>query len=162
MAVLLVHGELRVLTARPLRAGEVVFELEGVLVERPTRFTVQVGLATHLECPSSVPWQEELERYPWRYLNHACAPNCRIGGPSGRELVAVEDIPAGAELSFDYESNELELAEPFRCRCGACGGRLVRGFAHLTDAEREERRAHLSEHLAPLLDARSSTRDAPR
>jgi len=155
VAVLAAHGELRALATRDLRTGEVVLTLEGVLVSAPTRFTVQVGPANHLEIPDGVTWREQLERYSWRFLNHSCSPNTRIAGPGGRNLVALVDIAEGTELDFDYESNEYELAEPFTCRCPRCAGRPIRGFRFLSQAERERRRATLSDHLLPHLDSPS-------
>ena len=134
MAVLSMHGELRTLAARDLLPGQVVMELEGVLVVEPTRYTIQVGLVEHLELPPDIGWEEELQRYPWRFLNHSCRPNTRVERRGGvPSLVALEPVPAGTELDFDYEANELELAEPFTCRCGHCDGHRVRGFRHLPE-----------------------------
>ncbi len=156
VAVLAVHGELRTLAARDLRAGELVMELEGEFVPEPTRFTIQVGLAEHLELPAEVAWADELDRYPWRFLNHSCEPNTRVVRRDGVPfLLALEDVAAGTELDFDYESNELELHEPFDCRCGKCDGHRVRGFRFLTPADREARAAVLSDHLQLFLDQRA-------
>jgi len=152
VAVLALHGELRALAAQDIAAGELVLELEGILVPAPTRYTVQIGEQSHLEVPDGVSWEQLLARYPWRYLNHSCAPNTRVAGPAGRSLVALVDIARGSELSFDYEANELEMAEPFPCRCGACDGHLVRGFAHLERSEQLRRMAWLPPHLLRRLD----------
>lgn len=150
VAVLAVDGELRALAARAFRGRQEVLHLEGDLVAAPTRYTIQLGMAEHLEMPSGTDWQTLLHRYPWRYLNHGCQPNTRI---VGRSLVALVDIPEGTELTFDYESNELELAEPFPCRCRHCDGHVVRGFRHLEPAERAARHALLPEHLLAWLDS---------
>jgi len=156
VAVLAVHGELRTLAAQDIAAGEVVMELEGVRVALPTRFTIQVGLLQHLELPADIAWTEELERYPWRFLNHSCMPNTRVVQRGGVPcLLALEDVSAGTELDFDYEANELELAEPFTCRCGHCDGHRVRGFQHLGPEQRAARAASLSDHLRPLLAQRA-------
>ncbi|HEY0946214.1 MAG TPA: SET domain-containing protein-lysine N-methyltransferase [Opitutaceae bacterium] len=62
-----------------------------------------------------------------RWINHACAPNCRSEISRGRIwIVAQRDIPAGAELTFDYGFNFREgLQHP--CRCGApnCAGYII-------------------------------------
>jgi SET domain-containing protein len=60
-------------------------------------------------------------------INHSCAPNCRAEVVRGRIwIVARTDIPAGAELTFDYG---FSLAEGrlHPCRCGAarCAGFIV-------------------------------------
>ena len=39
-------------------------------------------------------------------------------------LMAGEDILAGEEITFDYETTEEEMAEPFKCNCH---GRWIRG-----------------------------------
>ena len=62
-----------------------------------------------------------------RLINHSCAPNCRAEVVRGRIwIVARTDIPAGAELTFDYG---FSLAEGrlHPCRCGAprCAGFIV-------------------------------------
>jgi hypothetical protein len=65
----------------------------------------------------------------------------------GRRLVALRELAAGEELTFDYNATEWDLAEPFRCSCGACGGSIVRGFAHLDDRARALRRGRTAGHL---------------
>jgi len=40
-------------------------------------------------------------------------------------LVALRNIKSGDEITFNYESNEEELAVPFKCDCH---GRLIVGF----------------------------------
>jgi hypothetical protein len=63
-------------------------------------------------------------------------------------VVAVRDIPAGEELTFDYLTTEWEMATPFACRCGAadCRG-LIQGFKHLSP----EAQAHLISRCSPYL-----------
>jgi SET domain-containing protein len=68
-----------------------------------------------------------------RFINHSCAPNCRAVVEDGRIYVdALVDIPAGAELTYDYR-----LTRPGRyrktwdalyaCHCGApsCRGTML-------------------------------------
>lgn len=140
-------GTLHLLAARPFRAGEEVLRLAGRVVDAPTRFTVELGEGRHLDATPSSSDRERMERSPWLFLNHACEPNTRLAGEDGRSLLALEDIAVGDELSFDYEANESHMAEPFVCACGACDGRLVRGYAWLTEEERARRQARLSPHL---------------
>lgn len=149
------QGELRALAARDIGAGEAFFDLQGWVVPEPTRYTIQLGPGSHLEMPAGVPWEIVLRDYPWRFLNHSCVPNTRI---VGRQLVALAAIREGTELSFDYDANEWDMAEPFACRCGHCGGRMVRGFVHLSAAEREARRSVVAESLLPYLEGEESQR----
>jgi [histone H3]-lysine9 N-trimethyltransferase SUV39H len=74
---------------------------------------------------------------PARFINHSCEPNCRQFVVSWNKndlrrynlaLFALENIPAGKELTFDYidleedEDDELRKeikADSVKCRCGA-------------------------------------------
>ena len=68
---------------------------------------------------------------PWntaRLINHACSPNCEPQGIRGRIwIVALRDIPAGEELTYDY-GFDFENWEDHPCRCGAqdCFGYIVK------------------------------------
>ena len=53
---------------------------------------------------------------PFVYLNHSCEPNLAICGE--REFVALRDIEAGEELTFDYAITEDELHWRMTCHCG--------------------------------------------
>jgi SET domain-containing protein len=64
---------------------------------------------------------------PARFLNHSCEPNCEAQFLEGRIwLVAIRDIRAGEELTFNY-SYDLEDYREHPCRCGAktCVGYIV-------------------------------------
>ncbi|CAD7686127.1 unnamed protein product [Nyctereutes procyonoides] len=65
-----------------------------------------------------------------RFMNHSCQPNCEtlkwtVNGDSRVGLFAVCDIPAGTELTFNYNLDCLGN-EKTVCRCGAsnCSGFL--------------------------------------
>lgn len=62
-----------------------------------------------------------------RFINHSCAPNCRAEKKRGRIwIVALRDIAAGEEITFDYGFRFKHWAlNP--CRCGApeCPGYIV-------------------------------------
>jgi len=63
----------------------------------------------------SVPWNRA------RFLNHSCEPNCeaeRIGERIW--IIAVRDIQAGEELTFNYGYSLVDYRE-HECRCGADG-----------------------------------------
>ena len=78
------------------------------------------------------------------YVNHSCQPNCRLDYQSqGRVfLVALRDIAAGEELSFDYATTTTRdgiAAFPgwrFTCLCGADGCRGEVGCAEDLPADR--------------------------
>lgn len=128
----------------PVEAGRCVLEFDGVVRGIPARYSVQVGLDEHVHPDDAAVAAQDRTRFQWRFLNHSCAPTCRV---AGRGLAALRDLAAGEELTFDYNATEWSMAEPFTCTCGACGGSVVRGFAHLDAAERAQRSGWMAEHL---------------
>jgi SET domain-containing protein len=64
---------------------------------------------------------------PARFLNHSCAPNCEAQFGEGRVwIVAVRDIRAGEEITFNY-GFDLEDYREHPCHCGSpeCVGFIV-------------------------------------
>ena len=62
-----------------------------------------------------------------RLINHSCEPNCRAEDIRGKIwIIALRDIPAQAELTFDYGFPYSEWRS-HPCRCGAkrCVGFIV-------------------------------------
>ncbi len=140
-----IGGAFRVFAVAPVAIGDRVLHLEGILVEAPTRYTVQIGAREHVEMPTGATLVEQLDRYSWRFLNHSCEPNARI---DGRELVALRAIAPWEEVTFDYATTEYDMAEPFTCGCGtpSCIGR-VRGYRWLTEARRRAIPVHVAPHV---------------
>src|SRR3954462_13599101 len=58
-----------------IAAGEVVLEIGGVLVDRPDRYSVQIGERLHLRPRPDLSPDDDDVRYRWRFLNHSCRPN---------------------------------------------------------------------------------------
>ena len=141
--------------AREFQSGDVVFPLEGELVRQPTRLTIQIGIDAHLD-----PVSERTS--PWGSLNHGCDPNVAIDVPR-RAIVALRPIAAGAELRFDYNSTEWELAESFVCNCGApwCVG-IAQGFAHLSPARQRVLLRDAAPHIRALYADRAARRRSTR
>ncbi|EEQ88052.1 hypothetical protein RJZ56_003349 [Blastomyces dermatitidis] len=118
--------------------------------------TVQISATHHIRLNSDL-----------LYCNHSCDPNVRfvtstLASPnvgleeqvSGAiEVWSTRDIPAGEELRFFYPSTEWEMAQPFRCSCGAekCLG-LVDGAKKVSTEVL--RRYWLSGHIESLLNER--------
>ena len=67
---------------------------------------------------------------PWntaRHINHSCEPNCDPEIRRGHIwIVALRDIPAGEELTYDY-GYDFDLWDEHPCRCGtpSCLGYIV-------------------------------------
>src|SRR5215510_3557191 len=119
-----VQGE-AVLAAQNLAPGTPVLPLTGTLTHLPDTHTIQIGAHTHLLPDGQL----------WRYLNHSCAPNCRIDFSSWT-LVTTRTIQGNEELTFNYLTTEWDMVAPFVCRCGTlhCYG-CVAGFKYLTPAQ---------------------------
>ncbi|KAF6157847.1 hypothetical protein GIB67_003747, partial [Kingdonia uniflora] len=72
-----------------------------------------------------------------RFINHSCQPNCEtrkltVLGEIRVGIFSKQDIPAGAELAYDYNFEWYGGAK-VRCLCGAAGcseflGAKSRGF----------------------------------
>jgi hypothetical protein len=69
-----------------------------------------------------------------RYVNHSCDPNCETVLAEGEiHIVAMRDIGAGEELTYDYgytldEESVEEALRRYPCRCGtaSCKGTILR------------------------------------
>jgi len=62
------------------------------------------------------------------FVNHSCDPNCESDQIKGRIwIIAVRDITAGEELTYDYNIYDAEPGEDATCRCGAanCRGTML-------------------------------------
>lgn len=143
-------GEYRLIALQNITSGERMFRIEGELSPRPSRFSVQIGEGRHIDLGPGHTSEEILDRYFWRFMNHSCEPNTLI---RGQEVVALRPIPPWADVTFDYNATEYDMADPFVCRCGSpqCLG-VIRGFKHLTSTQRHRLRPYLSAHLIGHLD----------
>lgn len=141
------HGY-RVVARASVAPGRRIFHLEGAEVAVPTRYTVQIDTRLHIAPVDVGDPGQTIVRHPWMVTNHSCVPTALI---RGRELLARVDLQPGDEVTFDYETTEFEMAEPFDCRCGHdhCRG-TIRGFRHLDSATRRRLRPLLAPHLAAL------------
>lgn len=141
-------GEFRLLAIRPVAAGERLFRIDGEKTVRPSRFSVQIAEALHLDLGPGHTTEEILDRYFWRFMNHSCAPNVLL---RGQDVIAGRPIGPWTAITYNYNSTEWDMAEPFDCQCGSpdCLGK-IRGFKHLTP----EQRAGIRPIAAPHLERR--------
>lgn len=142
LGVLIEPDQRRLVALQPVPKGAWLFRIEGRDTPVPTRYSVQVGWEQHLDQENARDANDRVARFYWRYMNHDCDPSTAI---HDREVVALRDIIAGDGITFDYNTTEWELAEPFGCHCGSprCVG-TVHGARHLTAAQRAR-----IEHLLP-------------
>lgn len=62
---------------------------------------------------------------PADYINHSCNPNAGVCGQIS--LVAMRDIAANEEITFDYAMADSSSFDEFECACGTntCRGRVT-------------------------------------
>ncbi len=128
VGILVEPAQRRVVATAAFSAGATVMRFEGRASDTPTRYSVQIGPAEHLDPFDLLDEQARLQWRSWMFLNHSCEPNAAV---RDRSLVALRDIADGEGITFDYNATEWDMAEPFACHCGSprCVG-LVRGARH--------------------------------
>lgn len=122
-----IHG--RGLFARqPIKVGEIVVVKGGYILTKAQRDRIAIELG-----PSEIQVTEDLFIGPttrrereggMMHLNHSCEPNLGLQGQI--VFVALRDIAADEELTFDYAMNDDEPGE-MQCLCGAptCRGTIT-------------------------------------
>ena len=153
-------GEYRLVATRAFDAGELMFHMEGEPAPHPTRYTVQIDEDQHLEVVSGTTAEEIFDRYFWRFMNHSCEPNSTI---QGRDVFALREVAPQEGVTFNYNTTEYDVAEPFDCRCGSehCLG-TIRGFKHLPESERRRLEPFLASHLRSHLRVSGARRPRSR
>jgi SET domain-containing protein len=100
--------------------GEIISKQESLVrCERSNEYIFAIDEERDLD--GNVEWN------PARFLNHGCEPNCEARFLEGRIwIVAIRDIGAGEELTFNYSYDLADYRE-HPCRCGAktCVGYMV-------------------------------------
>lgn len=140
-----IHGRCLV-TAGSIRAGEVVWELEDPI------YTWKEIESLPAERRRDFEWygfQCGEDRYALpedlsREMNHSCDPNTWWSGST--TLVARFDIEAGAEITYDYSSADVDRV--FEMECG-CGSPLCRGMISNRDYLDPEWQRRYGSNLPP-------------
>ena len=150
-AVVRFQGQYHLVAMERVEPGQRILRLEGELRAEPSATSIQLDLGQHLEVPREDDLELILDHYRWRCLHHSCDPSTLL---RGRDLVARRKILPWQELTFDFESTELDLLEPFACVCGSarCRGR-IQGYRHLGPAERRRLWPRLTDYLRRLEEA---------
>ena len=117
------EGYLGLFATDTIKKGTVILWLakDSTYVPYPTRTSIQIR-------------NLHLEHYEGGYMNHHCEPSAEIvvnsrphAGQGTIEplVLAKRNIKEGEEITFDYESTEEVMSEPFHCKCH---GRLIEGW----------------------------------
>jgi hypothetical protein len=126
--LLFIHQEQdskKVISSSEIVAGTIIMHLNGKVLLYATKYSIQLNETEHLH-PED---EQTLEYLIWPYLNHSCKPNTFID-VKRLEQIAIRTILANEELTFDYETTEMQMSEPFQCVCKSenCRG-LINGNA---------------------------------
>ena len=131
---------------RSFEPGDTILEVRGDVFAKASRYSIQVSRDMHIE-PSVLPTDAEyFDDYLWPFLNHGFEPNAMM---RGRQLIAIRAIQASDEITFDYNTNEWDMATPFTC---LRTGRVVSGYKHLNPNERERIKDITSPFILQLAD----------
>jgi hypothetical protein len=105
-----------------IEKGQVISHFHaGITQSYATYLTVQTGVDTHIT----------LQPEFLQYINHSCDPNVFFD-TSTMELIALQQLEPGAELTFFYPSTEWEMSQPFVCNCKSKNClQLINGALHL-------------------------------
>ncbi|MEJ2217144.1 MAG: SET domain-containing protein-lysine N-methyltransferase [Gemmatimonadota bacterium] len=152
---------LGVFAARAFGAGErirVIHVVREVTPDAPLR--PELGeRADHCDYPDG---RVVLIGPPDCYLNHSCDPNAWVRYDAGRAtLVARRDIPAGEEITCDYNIN-ITGGDAWPCHCGArrCRGATTGDFFMLPPDIQCEYRPLLADWFVRRHEARLREIDA--
>ena len=128
------RGEYRLVATVPIGAHRRLFRIDGDKTPHPTRHSLQIGKDLHLSLNAGRSTDEILDRFYWRFMNHHCDPNTMIRRQS---VIALRPIAPWEDVTFNYNTTEFDMAEPFECRCGSphCAG-TIRGARHMRPEER--------------------------
>lgn len=94
---------------------------------------------------------------PPDYVNHSCEPNAGLSGQI--TLVAMRDIEAGEEITYDYATSDGSSYDEFRCGCGSA---LCRGRVSGDDWKRSDLWRRYAGYFSPYLYRRIEAEKARR
>jgi hypothetical protein len=145
VGVVRANGQYCLVACKTILRDESIFQIIGEYTTRPSRYSVQVGKQLHVDVAAGIDSEVILDNFFWRFMNHGCEPTAYI-----REcaVIALRDIAPWEEITFNYNTVEYDLAEPFVCCCNSpsCMGR-IRGYKYLGLEERRRLLPFTAPHL---------------
>lgn len=90
---------------RDFAAGETVLALQGTVLDKPTRESIEVGPGRHIVDPHG------------SFVNHSFEPSTEVD-QQRQQLVALRPLQTGDEITFNYNVNETTMACPFATDSG--------------------------------------------
>ena len=110
----------------PIPAGEVVAVWGGRIVNAAQAAELAPGFREHnIQVEEGLYFAPMIADEESDYVNHSCEPNCGLAGQI--TLVAMRDIKAGEEITFDYAMADGDGYDVFPCACGvaSCRGNVT-------------------------------------
>jgi hypothetical protein len=116
-------GQKSLHSATVFRSGEIICSFAaGIILNQPTYLTVQISEQEHIT----------LEPEFLQYINHSCSPNVFFNTKTF-QLVALQDLNVGDEITFFYPSTEWDMVQPFSCFCNSKNClQTIQGASHLS------------------------------
>lgn len=136
----------QVITAKEkIFKDEIIFFFEGRYYAHPTQTTIQVDVSRHIDVVYELDTDDK--KLYWKFLTHSCDPTGCIN-TEDLTYVALRDIEPGEVLTYDYNTTEFDMANPFDCTCKSenCNGRIS-GFKHLDNEIKKKIQPKLASHL---------------
>ena len=135
--------EKTLVTKKNIKKGTVILQLDGSRTSSPTQYSVQIGHELHIDIPKQFTQKNEV--YYWAFLNHSCQPNAFF---KNMQLIALTDISENKEITFNYNTTELEMSNPFLCNCKQdhCINN-VEGYKFLTPHQKQSIIEHTASYL---------------
>lgn len=117
--------------------GDMICPFAAKTTERyPNYLTVQIGEEQHITLSPEF----------LQYTNHSCDPNVFFE-TGAMQLICLQPIQPGDELTYFYPSTEWEMDQAFDCNCGSVSClQVIRGAAYLPSGVRE--RYRFSEYIS--------------
>lgn len=152
------RGGHTVVAREPIAKGELIVVWSGTLVDGDEleampatvkRYSLQVEENQYLVSLSDCE--------PPDYVNHCCSPNAGLSGQIA--LVAMRDIEAGEEITYDYAMSDGSSYDEFACGCGSpdCRGQVTG-----EDWKRPELWHRYAGYFSPYLNRRISAEQSRR
>jgi hypothetical protein len=145
-----VNGAYALMANCQIAKDEVIFHLQGEINDKPSKRSLQVEKNEHLEPLSYDP--SDL-RSLISFFNHSCDPSAYICFED-YTVRALRDLEPDEEVTFNYNTTEYEMANPFKCQCDSKSCLVdIRGFKYLSFSERMKLTAPLAPHLQQISPA---------
>lgn len=126
-----------------IKKDEIIAEFDGQIYEDQKYDGTNNEIEDHIVQFTKDKWRDSNGNA--RFINHSCEPNC--GVKNLFQIVAMRDISAGEELTWDYEMTENWFWR-MECRCGTPSCRKIIGaFDNMPREVREKYKGYISEWL---------------